>query len=545
MAKHYFYAKIIAGDDFMKKSAAKIISLILCLVLVAGLGTPAMAKEPKTAFIVVSGMNTFPLYENGTEQVFPMTGNVIAKMVLRLLLPVTLFLVNNDYDRLTDGVVPALYDAFGALVCDSDGNSVKNVNTKTFEGNLVGSENYFMEEASDEHGVVRAGIEKFGAENTYFFNYDWRMSPLDHADELNKMIKRVKAETKCDRVALAAFSMGGTVTMSYLYKYGSADVDSVALYSTAFQGTTCVGSLFTGDMDISMYALMRRLAQLTRKNAAENLVLYLGNLLEAAGVNPLLENFANGITDNTKPRIYSELLIPVFGHMEGLWALVNDDCYENAKAFMLDKQANANLIKDIDEYHYNVQQNAAKILTDAQKDTNVYIAAQYNMQGLPISETAATSNNDYLIDAALASGGAICADLDTTLGDGYKQKVNDGHNHLSYDGQIDASTCMLPEYTWFIRDMGHVDYPYGESTDFIIWLAESEKYVTVYDNEKYPQFMQFDYGTNALTPVDETINDKTASDKAYDVFVTITKAAANIFWNITKTALENLRASIA
>ena len=529
----------------MKKSVTKFISIILCLSLIAGFAVPSFAAPKKTAFIVVSGMNTFPLYEDETEQVFPMTGGVIAKMVFRLLLPVTMFFVSRDYEALTDGVVPALYDAFGALVCDNDGNSVKNVNTKTFDGSLVGSEDYFTEETSDEHGVVRAGIEYFGAENTYFFNYDWRMSPLDHADELNKMIKRVKAETKCDRVALAAFSMGGTVTMSYLYKYGSADVDSVALYSTAFQGTTCVGSLFTGDMDISMYALMRRLAQLTRKNAAENLVLYLGNLLEALGVNLLLENFVNGITDNTKTRIYSELLVPVFGHMEGLWALVNDDCYEDAKAFMLDRDTNASLIKEIDEYHYSVQQKAAEIIADAQKDTNVYIAAQYNMQGLPISEIAATSNNDYLIDAALASGGAICADLDTTLGNGYSQKVNDGHNHLSYDGQIDASACILPEHTWFIRDMGHVDYPYGESTDFILLLAESEEYVTVSDNEKYPQFMQFDYGTNALTPVDETINDKTASDKAYDVFVFITKAAAKIFWKAAKYALEGIRNTIA
>ena len=36
--------------------------------------------------------------------------------------------------------------------------------------------------------------------------------------DVTKFIKNVKAETKCDRVALSAFSMGGTVTLSYLYK---------------------------------------------------------------------------------------------------------------------------------------------------------------------------------------------------------------------------------------------------------------------------------------------------------------------------------------
>ncbi|MCQ2484939.1 MAG: lysophospholipase [Clostridia bacterium] len=525
----------------MKKSIRKIISLMLCLAIVAGFAMPSFAAPKKTAFIVVSGMNTFPLSENETEKVFPMPGDVIAKMVLKLIVPATMFLLNGNYDKMSDGVIPALYDAFGKLACDDNGDSIYNVSTQTFNsGNLAGYEDYFMDETSDEHGVVRAGIERFGAENTYFFNYDWRISPLDHADELNKLIKLAKEETGCDRVALAAFSMGGTVTMSYLYKYGSADVDSVTLCSTAFQGTTCVGSLFTGDMDINMYALMRRLAQLTRKNATENLVLYFGNLLEATFVNAALEKFVNGITDNTKDRIYDELLIPIFGHMQGLWALVNDSEYEKAKDWMLDKNVNAEFIKEIDEYHYNVQQKAAQIIASAQEDTNFYITAQYNMQGLPISEIAATSNNDYLIEATFASGGAVCADLDTTLGENYTQQVKDGHNHISFDGQIDASTCMLPEHTWLIRDMGHVDYPYGESTDFILWLAESEDYVTVFDNEKYPQFMQFDYGTNALTPVDETINDKTDSDKAYDIAVYITKMIADICIKV----LENVKTAV-
>lgn len=524
----------------MKIFTKKLLSILLCLAVAAGIAVPSFAAEKKTAFIVVSGMNTFPLYENETQKVFPMTGETIASMVFRLLPPSLLFLLNGDYDRMSDGVLPVLSDVFGPLACDDKGDSINNIDTVTFDRSLVNDTEAFVNEDSDELAVVRAGMEKFGVENTFFFNYDWRMNPLDHADRLNDFIKTVKAETKCDRVALAAFSMGGTVTCSYLYKYGSSDVDSVALYSTAFQGTSCVGSLFTGDMDISMYGLMRRLAQLTRNNALENLVLYLGNLLEVTGINSALEKFVNGITDNSKDRIYSELLSPVFGHMEGLWALVDEPNYEAAKKLMLDETRNAELIDEIDEYHYNVQQNAEKILKEAQNDTKVYIVAQYNMQGLPISQTAATSNNDYLIDAANASGGAVCADLDTTLGEGYVQKVNDGHNHLSYDGQIDASTCMFPEHTWFIRDMGHVDYPYGESTDFIIRIAESEEYLTVFDDEKYPQFMQFSYGDGRLTPVDESINDKTASDKAYDVALFITRLAAKLAdfaFDVVKSAI--------
>ena len=36
----------------------------------------------------------------------------------------------------------------------------------------------FMNEVKDEGGVVKAGIEAFGADNTYFFNYDLTVSSM-------------------------------------------------------------------------------------------------------------------------------------------------------------------------------------------------------------------------------------------------------------------------------------------------------------------------------------------------------------------------------
>lgn len=511
----------------MKKSAKKVISILLCLAIAAGLAVPSFAAPPKTAFIVVSGMNTFPLYKED-EQVYPMGTKTVVEMAAKLLPPLLTFVSDRDVQKLGDGILPVLRSSFAVLGFDRNGNSVYDITTRTFDGNLVADADIFLSEDKDELAVVRAGIEKFGAENTFFFNYDWRADPLDHADSLNAFIKNVKAETKCGRVALAAFSMGGTVTCSYLEKYGSSDLDVVMLCSTAFQGTTCMGSLFTGDLSFDMFALVRRLSQLTRDNTAENIVDYLNELLEIANVNTSLENIANGFVNKLKDKIYSEFIIPVFGFMPGLWALVNDDCYEQAKAYMLDETENSRLIERIDYYHYNVQEKAQEILANAQRDTNVYIIAQYNMQGLPVSETSANSNNDYLIDAALASGGAVCADLDKTLGDGYKQAVDCGHNHLSADGQIDASTCMFPEHTWFVRDMGHVDYPHGASTDFLLLLAESENYLTVFDRAEYPQFLKYSYGDNTLVPVTQEINNATAADSLFAALTKLTYFAVEI-----------------
>lgn len=521
----------------MKKILKAFLSAVLSLAMIISLCLPSFAAEPETAFIVVSGMNTFPLVDSNSDQAFPPSSDSITEMVLKVILPVLSFFITNDYDALGDGIFPPLYDCFGPLAFDEDGNSVQDINGTLFDCSLVGKEEPFIAGESNEFATVRAGIDTFGVENTYFFNYDWRRDPLEHADRLNAFIEKIKAEGNYDRIVLAAFSMGGTVTCSYLYKYGSDDLDTIILCSTAFQGTSCVGSLFSADFSLSLSGLWHRLALLTRDNTWENVIDYLDEVLESAGVNSFLENFANGITDNLKERIYAELLIPIFGRMPGLWALVPDENYETAKATMLNGEETEILVNRIDTYHYKVQNNAEKLLSDAMNNgTNVYLLAQYNWPSLPISDSVSKSNSDNLIDVRYASGGATSADLGETFSDDYVQKIQSEYNYISPDRQIDASTCMFPEQTWFFRDMGHVDYPYGESTDFIMWLATSEEQLTVRSNPDYPQFMTYDYDNAKLLPLTEEAIAPTTVDTVFDILGKITV----FFFNTVNSIFESI-----
>ncbi len=517
----------------MKKTLKTILSVILSVTIIFAVLVPSFATEPKTAFIVVSGMNTFPLVKSDGEQAFPPSSDTITEMVLKIVPHVLAFLATNDYDALGDGIFPPLYDAFGTLAFDENGDSIEDVNGTLFDCSLVGKEDPFVAGESNEFATVRAGIDTFGLENTYFFNYDWRRDPLEHADRLNEFIEMVKEQGDYDRIALAAFSMGGTVTLSYLYKYGSDDLDNIILCSTAFQGTSCVGSLFSADFSLSLSSLWHRLALLTRDNTWENVIDYLDEVLEAAGVNNFLESFANGITDNLKDRIYAELLIPIFGRMPGLWALVPDMNYKAAKETMLNGEETAKFVDRIDTYHYSVQQNAKNLLTAAMNNgTNVYVLAQYNWPSLPISDYVSKQNTDNLIDVAYASGGATCTNLGEAFADDYVQQIPSEYNYISPDRQIDASTCMFPEQTWFFRDMGHVDYPYGESTDFIMWLATSEKQLTVRDNEAYPQFLTYDYDNAKLLPLTEESVAPTTADTIFDTLERITRFLAEFINNI-------------
>lgn len=512
----------------MKRKVKSVICVILCMTIVFGVCLSVSAEEGKTAFIVVSGMNTFPLYDSEDNKVYPLSTSTILDLVGKLLPPVMSYLATKDADKLADRIFPVLKDTFGVIACNPDGTSVNDIHTTTF-GSLVG-ETYFEDFSKDEEGIVNAGIKKFGAENTFFFNYDWRLDPLEHADELNSFIKKVRTDTGCDRLALACFSMGGTVTLAYLSKYGSEDVDSVEFCSTAFQGTSIVGELFRGDIEISLDGLFKRLGQLTRNDTLEQIIYYLNDGLNKNGFNIGISDWANNLIEDLGNRLYEEFLTPVFGSMPGFWAMAPADDYEADKAFMFPEGINETLLGRMTVYH-NIQSNAKNIIENAMEDTNVYIFAQYNMAGVPVTPAGSHGNNDYLIDCIYASGGATCSMLGETLGEGYTQKLYPDKNYLSADGQIDASTCLFPETTWFIRDMGHVDYPVGGASDFVLYFATEKQQKTVSDCI-FSQFLRYSNGKKTLTPVDGSENENFTA-KLLSVFYSI----RNLIYNL----LEKIR----
>lgn len=487
----------------MKKTIRILVSLILCAAVVFSLGLPALAKEEKTAYIIVSGMNTFPLYDSEGNKVWPLSTGTILSLVKDILPDVIKYLVTKDSQELADNILPVAYEVFEPVACTKDGDSKYDLHTDTFGGRLGDRAEVFTSHDKDEEGVVHAAIDRFGADNVFFFNYDWRIDPLCHADDLNRFIEDVRELGGYDRISLMCFSMGGTIVSSYLHKYGSSALDSVGFCSTAFQGTSIVGELFSGKLKVDIEGLIDRASQLLRNDALEQFVNYLNMGLTENGFNTKVTDFANNLIDEIGDRVYSELLIPVFGYMPGLWALTPQADFEENKAYMLKDNDSEKFLSRIEEYHSGVQGALADTLADTMRDSNVFITAQYNMRGVPVADEITASNNDFLIDCRYASGGATVSRLYDTLGDGYTQKNFTDVNYLSPDGQIDASTCLLPDKTWFIRDMAHVDYPYGgDATEFLLDLASSKEQQTVFTSE-WSQFMTYDYSARTLTEVDE------------------------------------------
>ena len=353
---------------------------------------------------------------------------------------------------------------------------------------------------TNEPAIVRAAAAKIGADHVYYFNYDWRLDPMDHAKELRGYVERAKRETGHDQVNLIGSSMGGTIIAAYLSQYGSEDIDNYTMLSSAFTGTTIVGDLFTGKIEFHKDALIRILKEVAGQQAVNVLL----DALDKAGVIDILLPVLDELVVNLKDRVYDEVFQDTFVTMPGIWDLVALEDYEDAKAYLLDPEADAQLIARIDDYHYQVQAKLPELFRAAMaKGMKINIVSHYNLQGVPLTPSY-REQNDNVIDTKYTSGYATCAFLDETLPADYQQKntfcQDASHNHLSGDRVIDASTCLLPEQTWFLKDLKHVGYIYDTQVmDFILWLCLSDSQRTVQEAGDYSQFMRVDPQTGALT----------------------------------------------
>ena len=316
--------------------------------------------------------------------------------------------------------------------------------------------------------------------------------------EIREYIKNVQRETGKQKVILAGCSMGGVVAMAYLSKYGAKDVQTLILNNTAFQGITMVGEMFCKDYAVDKEMTIEYAMQFSQM--PEELKAFIRRSFNGSRTADRLVSFAGKLLEETKDQTSAEVLYPLFAYMPGMWSFVNAKDYERAKQTALDPELNRELISKIDAYHYGVQVKAKQLLQNAMaQGCRIAITANYGKFAIPLTKSMRVCD-DYLIDTALASGGVVCADVFETLPENYRQQRDRKHDHISPDRVIDASTCMFPELTWFVRDMGHLDYPYGsEGMDFLMWLVRMDSQYTIRTSARYPQFMRYDVKQKTLS----------------------------------------------
>lgn len=329
-------------------------------------------------------------------------------------------------------------------------------------------------------------------DQTYLYNYDDFGSVRAAADGLNDFIQDIViGRDGYSEIILCPISLGGTVAELYLdlYPENHSLIKKIVFMVAAADGTDIIGELLTKNLTVisSPEALKETLFDfISVPKPVEKLIGFLlGLVVNKRNLDTLCDAILFGLNDS----IVSTTI----------WGLCPLSYYRQARAAYLMRKCDDEKRAEVDrlmEARENLKSNLDDIV---EKGGKVFTLSGYS---LPLDQFC---DSDWFVNASLVSSdtivptyssslGATVANLGQTLGDGYVSEnpvcTDPSHNHISPDYEIDASTCMFPETSWFFRYYHHAGFGYRRNSLELMKLIVCENGITdIYSDERYPQFM--------------------------------------------------------
>ncbi len=475
----------------------KVLSLIMSAVIICCAAMPSFADNTgcKCGFspvIYVGPLGCSSIVRDAGTKDEQVLWKVDTKFLLSNLgdvLPdVSKALLTVNTDLIGDALVRFVNACFGDLALDSDGNSKNNVTTP-------------------ELNVPQGS--KHGPDSDYYFDYDFRLDPYEHADRLYEFINQVKTLTGHNSVKLKCSSMGGVVLSAYLDKYGYDGIDVIICRCCPLLGTAVAGEAFCGKIEINATSLTRYgedAIPFLETGFADDLIegsLYaLLDILKGAGVVDAVCALGDKIVTDLGERVYNEALIPIFGTLPGIWAFVPEEYFDSAVEFM-NLPSRGGLHDKVFAYRKAMANIKNNLIQAKSSGVKICIICGYNVQRTPLV-TLWKSTSDGTVDTKYASLGAACGNVKEPLDNSYLNTLNN-KEHLSPDNMIDASTCAIPDCTWFVRDWLHCNGNAGIDELFNLVMTSDE--VSVKSFEKFPQFLEADDDADTVYPVTGSPNE--------------------------------------
>ena len=470
----------------------KIISLILSVLMVfscVGAVTASAYSADHLPQIYVEGLESKGVYYKDDVNMenplfFPIQADKLIGSLLQYEDRIKKAIAANDPNLLTEYVTLWMDDCFGDIALGNDGFTM-----------------------SDKVMVPATELNK-DSDKKYTFKYDCRRGGVDIAAELVEYIKWVQRDSGSKKVELVASSYGSAVVLSLLNEYPEvkADLDSVLLCVPSAKGVSFAGELFSGQINSDPAALRAFLDNMLNDDAISML---LSTLIKTGTLDFLLDDMLEPALKAALMDALRNVIRNIFGTMPSMWSFVDDRYFYDALVNIYGENyadpdhEYAGLISRITYYHENIQNKADEILLQAQAEgIHTNIISKYGDPSIPLSQ-----DGDVLGDGFVAlkdaSFGATVSMNNQTLPADYKQaKFADEKNYMSPDWCIDASTCTLPDNTWFIKNLWH-----GTKTKGYYEMINTIVYENLtIDSEKYPQFLTLAEDGNAIIPlvVDET-----------------------------------------
>ncbi len=502
----------------------KILSVLITLIMIFTLVTPAYAATltswwSQIPVVSIAGDGE-PLYDANGNKIFKTTDLLsglkggeedgdsdVMDAVINILYPFLVEgLLTDNWDNYYNNLYEEIADIFEDSLLTKDGEAPEGTG--------------LSQERKDE---VAANLQKDAKEEwgcyldwNYKFHYDWRLDPLTVADQFNDYIQAVKAVTGAPKVALTGLCLGTNVILAYIAKYGTDDIHGIGIDGSTVNGMDPLTEAITGKIAIDGPAINRLLIDCNVYDVAtiDDFIIKTVDLATKSG---LLDK----VSDFTKSKLYNKLEKGVTSALArasvltwpGYWAAVAAEDYDTAIEYVFGEEGSelrkeyAGLIEKLDNYNVTVRQRIPEILYSI-KDAgvNLCIIAKYGCQMIPISESSALVA-DQFASVKSASFGATTSTVYDTLSDEYiAQRVAEGKGkYISPDKQIDASTCLLPDCTWFIKGNKHSNWSAWE-TQLLYTVSTADRQLTI-DDFDFGQYVVYEKETNfAVKMTEENCN---------------------------------------
>lgn len=483
----------------MKKTAKRAISLIMVIVICStslfcfgANATDSNYEYNGYPLIIVRGFDIVSFaYEDGKEVLDIKTPEIIS-VALTFILQEFFFLK----DAAADTLISYVNKLFGPIASDSNGEPIyKDVHIPQFKTSTAGFDISLFGKKHAQ-GLIHESVDQLGAENVYVFTFDWRKTPDVYARELDELIEIVKAESGKDKVNIAATSMGSVALTAYFNYIGYDKIDSAVILSGVHNGSDFAGKLFTGKLEVEKEKIAKFFDSLAvnQNSFVKMLLKFAGSI----GLYDILENVITDVAIERKEKLYDGFLRNTFATAPGTWALCPDEYFDEGLEYVFNGMEDEyavviEKIKGLRDFIFSTEE----ILSRAHEEgIKISYVSNYGLGLVPVYEGSETQG-DFIVSTFITSNYANVAPYGEQLSEEALAGV--APEFISPDKSVDASVCLYPEYTWFVKNAVHVGCSYGsEFARFAIILATSKTQPTVYDNELYPRFLEVDENQNFI-----------------------------------------------
>lgn len=461
-----------------------------------------------------------PLYNEKQEKIFHIRSMTSAgfssdddedsdvlSSVANILLPFLVDgLLNDEWDAYYENLQKEISDIFSEICLDDNGEVSNGTGiSQARKDEMAG---YLARDAKKGKGYY--------AINDYRFWYDWRLDPIYTAGLLNDYIQEVKKITKCDKVSIMASCLGTIVTTTYIRLYGTDDLHGVGFTGSVSGGAEALSEAISGKFDIDGYAINRTLidSDYVGEFNVDGFITSTIDLLTATGV---IDYLKEGVRETLYAKLVegvtSALALSTLFTFPTYWAAVSPEDYDDALLYVFGPEGSekrtkyAGLIEKIENYNTEIRKNyKTTIESIGENGVNFGAVSKYGFQILPICKSYDVVS-DQFVSVNHSSFGATTSTIYDTLTDDYIQsRVEAGFaDYISPDKKVDASTCMYPESTWFMKNVSHSEYTTFERKLLydVISADKQIKCGDVVDGLTYSRFLVYDYGTDIMTTMTE------------------------------------------